>query len=349
MALVCNFNTAIIEKLTLAKVGSPYKGEALKMSKELCQFGEEDKNVLTYAFLRSFKNLDRYNFSHHSDIELNELYGYIDNIFKKPEDFLNQSRKAARLLYEKSQHPNIKSGDLCMAYIDGIQVNGEMCDAISIVKSESHVPFIQITDREGDLTLVTLSGIYPDKIDKGVFIVNHDKENGYLVYTFDKSGGETNFWVKEFLGVQKKRDAEYKTKQYAEMCNSFLKEGLEDVNEEDRFKIANRAMNYLQEKDVFNAEHFEEQALEDPNVIEQFNTYKSSYHDEEGEKIEEDFEIEPEGAKKVSGKFKPALRLDSGVILRFTPDFIGEDGVIERGVDEETGKNFIKVYYEEEV
>jgi len=81
MPLVTNFNTAKIEDIVLAKVGNPQRGETLKMSKELCKFGEDDAPVLTFAFLKPFKNVDRYNFHHHSDIELNELYGYTDTIF----------------------------------------------------------------------------------------------------------------------------------------------------------------------------------------------------------------------------------------------------------------------------
>ena len=136
MSVVTSFNTAKVEGIALAKVGNPQRGETLKMSKSLCRFGEEDSAVLTFAFLKPFKNLERYHFHHHANIELNELFGYVDNVFQDREEFLNQARKTARLLFEKSQHPNIKSGDLCMAFIDGIQVDGETCDAISIVKSE---------------------------------------------------------------------------------------------------------------------------------------------------------------------------------------------------------------------
>ena len=46
-----------------------------------------------------------------------------------------------------------------MAYIEGIQVDGETYDAISIVKSESQVPFLEISDRDGDLELITHNGI----------------------------------------------------------------------------------------------------------------------------------------------------------------------------------------------
>jgi len=197
--------------------------------------------------------------------------------------------------------------------------------------------------------LITHNGIYPDKIDKGALIINYDKGGGYLVYTFDKSGGETQFWVKDFLAVKKRRDSEFKTRQYAEMCNNFVKDGLESTSEEEKYKIANNAMQYLSEKDKFNASHFEEEALREPEIIEQFHKYKETYEDEEGKAIDEDFEIENQLAKKIVGKFKPAIRLDSGVIIRFTPDFAESSDAIERGIDEQKGKKFIKVYYDEEI
>jgi len=351
MSIVTNFNTASVESIALAKVGNPQRGETLKMSKELCKFTDEDNPLLTYAFLKPFKNLERYCFSHRENLEMNEMYGYVDNSFKDKEDFLNNGRKVARLLYEKSKHPNIKSGDLCMAYVKDVLVDGETCDALSIVKSESQVPFLEIADRDGDLQLTTHNGIYPDKIDKGVLIINSHKAQGYLVYTFDKGGGETNFWVKEFLGVAKLKDNEYKTKRYAEMVSEFAKEGLpEEVDQEDRYRIANNAARFLAEKEEFDTKHFEEEALKDPEVIEKFQEFKQGYQDEEGKPIDETFKIEKKAAKQGVGKFKPAIRLDSGVIIRFTPDFAEAEGsVLERGIDEKSGKKFIKVYYEEEL
>jgi len=309
------------------------------MSKQLCKFDEEDNPLLTFAFLKPFKNLERHCFHHKHNLEMNEMYGLVDTCFKDSDDFLNTGRKVARLLYEKSKHPNIKSGDLCMAYIKGVRVNDGECSAISIVKSESQVPFLEISDKEGDLELTTHNGIYPDKIDKGVLIVNFFKDKGYLVYTFDKSGGETQFWVKDFLGLWKLRDDEYKTRRYAEMCASFAKEGLpEEVDQEERYRIAANASRFLSEKDEFDSQHFEEQVLREPKVIDQFKDYKQGYDDEAGNPIDEEFQIEHKAAKKAVGKFKP------------TPDFSeNSEDIFERGFDSEKGKKFIKVYYDEEV
>ena len=350
MSISINFKKASVLSISLAKVGNAHRGEPLKTSRDLCKFDETDNEMLTHAFLKPFRGLERYSLHHHSELSLNEMYGYADSVFSQQERFLSFSRKMARHLYDKSRHPNIKSGDLCIALVGNVYVNKLPCTAISIVKSESLVPFLEISDKEGDLQLTTHNGIYPDKIDKGALLVDFQKDDGFLVYTFDKSGADANFWVKDFLGAKPQRDDEYKTKQYAEMCASFAKDGLpDDLGEEERFRLANQAAQYFSEKDQFESESFQQEVLKEPERIEAFRSYKDNYKDEEGKPVDEEFQIAGGVAKKAMGKVKSAVRLDSGVLLRFTPDFVDHSDSIERGFDEERGQKYIKLYYEEEL
>jgi len=41
---------------------------------------------------------------------------------------------------------------------------------------------------------------------------------------FDKSGADANFWVRDFLGARAKKDNDFKTRQYAEMCVQFAED-----------------------------------------------------------------------------------------------------------------------------
>ncbi|MFC4991862.1 nucleoid-associated protein [Rubritalea tangerina] len=351
MSAKVNFNKASLAHVSLAKIGNPLRGESLKTSKDLCKFGEKDKEILTLAFLKPFKNLERYQFHHTSSLDLHEMHSYCNTIFDQEERFLTYSRKIARHLYDKTKHPNIKSGDLCVAFINDLQVDGEICSAISVVKSESLTPFLEISDNDGDLQLTTHNGIYPDKIDKGCLIINHNKEGGYLVYTFDKGGADTNFWVRDFLGARAQKDDEFKTKKYAEMCVAFADEGLpEDMPQEDKYRVANDAMQYFAEKEKFDEKHFQEEVLKEPAIVEKFSSYKDNYKDEDGEPIAAEFEINKQVAKKAGSKIKANLKLDTGVILKFTPDFAErESEVMERGYDEKMEMKYVKVYYHEEL
>ena len=351
MSHTLNFRRAKLTALSLARVGNPLRSEPLRTSKELCRFSDEDANVLTPSFLKPFKNLEVKQFAHHSSLDLNEVYRYAGTIFNDPDTLLAHGRKIARHLYNTSKHPNIKPGDLCVALVNDLLIDGEPRQAISLIKSESRVPFLEIADDNGNLQLITHQGISPEKIDKGCLIVNQDKENGYVVYTFDRSSSGTHFWMRDFLGVKFCRDADYMTRRYADMCVSFAKEGLPDeMGMEEKSRIAGQAMSYFEERDEFDLKHFREEALKEPEIIEKFDTFRENQDEEDGGKLEESFPIAKKAARRAGNRFRSMMKLDCGVNLSFTPSFSEEgEGAFERGYDEEKGKKFVKIYYEEEL
>ncbi|NWK56845.1 nucleoid-associated protein [Verrucomicrobiaceae bacterium N1E253] len=351
MTHTLNFKRAKLTTLTLAQVGNSLRSEPLRTSNELCRFSNDDTGVLTLSFLKPFRNLERRALSHDSSLDLNEVYRYATEIFKDPEELLNHGRKIARHLYKTSKHPNIKAGDLCIALIDDVLVNGEPLRALSIIKSESRVPFLEVSDSEGNLQLITHRGISPEKIDKGCLIVNCDAEGGFLVYTFDKASSDAHFWMRDFLGVKYRKDNDYVTKRYADMAVDFAKEGLpEDMEAEKKCRVANRAMNYFEERDEFDLKGFREEALQEPEIIEQFDEFRGKQDEDDGEPLPESFEIDKKIAKKSSNRYRSTIKLDSGVNISFAPAFKeADEDVIERGEDSQRQKKWIKIYYEEEI
>ncbi|MBT8044290.1 MAG: nucleoid-associated protein [Verrucomicrobiae bacterium] len=351
MSVTLNFRRAKLSALSLAKVGNPLRSEPLRTSKELCRFSDEDTAVLTPSFLKPFKNLELKSFAHHSSLDLNEVYRYATAIFKDPAALLEQGRKIARHLYNTSKHPNIKPGDLCVAVVDELLVDGLPLQALSIIKSESRVPFLEIADSDGNLQLITHQGISPDKIDKGCLIINSEEEQGYLVYTFDKSSAGTHFWMRDFLGVKFRRDNDYMTRRYADMAVSFAKEGLpEEMGAEQRCRVANQAMDYFEEKDEFDLKHFREEALKEPEIIEKFDQFQANQDDEDGGKLDEQFTIAKKVARKAGNKFRSTIKLDTGVNISFAPAFKESDeSTFERGFDEQKQLKFVKIYYQEEL
>ncbi len=351
MSITLNFRRAKLSALSLAKVGNPLRSEPLQTSKELCRFSEEDTAILTPSFLKPFKNLELKSFSHHASLDLNEVYRYATAIFSNPDMLLRQGRKIARHLYNTSKHPNIKSGDLCVALVDDLLVNGEPMQALSIIKSESRVPFLEISDSDGNLQLITHHGISPDKIDKGCLIINSQREDGYLVYTFDKTSSGTHFWMRDFLGVKFRRDNDYMTRRYADMCVSFAKEGLpEEMGAEQRCRVANQAMDYFEQRDEFDLKNFREEALKEPEIIEKFDAFQANQDEEDGGKLDESFTISKKAARKAGNRFRSTIKLDTGVNISFAPAFKEADASsFERGFDEKKQMKFIKIYYGEEL
>jgi hypothetical protein len=350
MSLSAKFNKAKITTMALAKVGNPLRDEPLQTSKALCKLEtEEDIDLLTTCFLKPFKALDFHHFHHHTSLDQNEMYSYVTAIFEDPSTLLTMGEKVARHLYEKSRHPNIKSGDLCTTFVEKVLIDGEETQAVCIIKSESKVPFLQISIDDGDLRLKTQRGIYPDKIDKGALIIKHLKEEGYLVYMFDK-GGNAHFWNRDFLNVVPRQDDNYLTKKYAEMCVAFAAEGLpEEVQEEERLDIANKTITYLGDKEDFDLDEFREYALKDADVIEKFDAFKASYEEEKGEVLEEKFKLAKPVADKARKRLKGKIKTDTGAQVYFTSRFIDNAGeFLQRGFDDKKGMNFLKIFYNSE-
>lgn len=351
MSLSVDFKEANLEAMSLAKVGNPSRDEPLRTSKKLCRFEESEAELLTHCFLKSFRSLDLHHLHHHTDLKSNELFGYAGAIFDDNETLLEQGELIARHLYAHSSHPNIKSGDLCVALIDDVVVSGELVQAISIIKSESKVPFLQISEIDGDLRLTTQQGIYPDKIDKGCLVINHDRDEGFVVYLFDKSGANTHFWNRDFVGAAPVKSDDYLTRRFSELCVQFAEKGLpDDTRQEERMEVASNSMSYLEEADEFELGDFKSNALRDPRRIEQFEAFRSHYEDETGHELEDKFTVSKTEAKKAKKRLKSRLKLDVGAELRFSSGFIEQaDHFLERGFDEERGMEFVKVWFYKEV
>lgn len=356
VTLKMNFEGAHITGLVLAKVGNPSRDEALQTSKQVLQVEEEDQAMLSSIFLRPFKSLGMqgHRFHHHTALEKHELNGCAASILGDDSTLLDRGCEIANRLYSKSNHPNIKSGDLCIALIDGIEVEGEMKQAICILKSESVTPFLSISARDGDLQLLTEHGINPEKIDKGCLIVDHFSAKGYYVLTFDRAGSESRFWVRDFLGVVPISDSSLLSKKVAEMAvaavastaGASAEEGGDDSPPWEANRAASEALGYFKDHKTFSLAEFEEQALRTPEAKAKFAEERRRIEEDEGVKIEEGFDISTRDVTKAKKLMKSVMKLDTGVELRLSPKAIEQkEPVIENGYDEERGMKFVKVYY----
>jgi len=352
MTLKLNFETVNIAGLVLAKVGNPSRDEPLQTSKTIFVVGADDQPTLRSIFLRPFRNLTGQRFTHHSSLDKNEVNTSAKTIFDDPTTLLAQGCDIAQRLYSKSSHPNIKSGDLCLALMDGVEVDGESKRALCILKSESVTPFLSISTRDGDLQLETEQGINPEKIDKGCLIVEHLEKKGFYVLTFDRGGSESRFWVRDFLGVRPIPDSALLSKRIAEMAVTAVspeKSGDDsppwDVNEPAR-----EALSYLHDQKQFSLQEFEENALRTDAAKSRFAEERKRLEDDEGIEFKDNFDISKRDITKAKKLMKSRMTLDTGVEIRLKPKVVDNPGeFLEKGYDESRKMNFIKIYFNEDL
>lgn len=344
-----SFKKATVGGVVLAKVGNPSREEPLETSKEVCQAEEKDRPFLTELLLKSFRSFDGFRFAHHSSLEQNEVYACAKAVFEKEEALLSRGQDLAKRLYAKSSHPNIKSGDLCVAHIQDIIVDGQATQGLCVLKSETVESFLSIRSEGGDLKLTTEQGINPDKIDKGCLVLNAFEEAGYYVLTFDRAGAVSRFWVRDFLAVEPITDDAFLTSSYTDLAMDFLqkeKERAEDgvISVANAASAARDAVGYFEGREHFSLQEFEEEVLrKDPEMVAKFQEQKARYEEESGQKLGDRFAISKKDVDKARKRVGGVMKLDTGVEIRLLPTF--EESSLEKGFDESRQMDFVKVYF----
>ena len=241
---------------------------------------------------------------------------------------------------------------MCIAHLKEVHIEGELVQGLCILKSESVVPFLSITTRDGDLQLSTEQGINPDKIDKGCLILDYCADRGYYVLTFDRSGGDTRFWVREFLGVEAVPDSAFLTNAYAKMAVSFLEEENQAAPDDPPWQtctVAKDALDYFEERERFDLQEFSDEVLKTPEAVARFDDYRARMEAEQGQPLETSFEISKKDVTKAKKRLQAVLKLDTGVEIHVKPGISDADPVLERGFDDSKGMRFIKIYFNKDL
>ena len=341
---------ARLQALATHYIGNKASGDQISLSNELVAIEEQGLNsLLLQYFLSSFQQSEGYNFWHPSDLALNEIRHYAEQVFDEPEDILRHSISIARNLYEATDHPNIKSGELHVAYFSGIQDGPQIVDAIGIYKSESRDTFLKIQEAGKTYEFSTEEGVNPNKLDKACLILNMDKESGYRVMVIDRTnkGNEAQFWKDTFLKVRAANDDYHATHDYLNMYKSFVVEQVPsefEVTRVEQIDLLNKSVSWFKKNEQFNKDQFEEEVLKIPEVIDSFRKYGQQYADERELRFEDEFDISDNAVKKQSRVFKSVLKLDKN----FHVYIHGNKDLIEKGYDAGMGMHYYKIYFDEE-
>lgn len=345
------FTDATIGKIIVHHVGNKNQNEGLKFSKHLINIKEDFlKELLLQYFLNPFKTEALYEFTNLGEDELNVVCHSVSNIFEDTDCFAKESVKIAKHLYEKSEHPKIKGGEFYIVYFKSCVVGDEVTDAIGLFKSENKDTFLRVYQKQDDFEIESQEGINIHKLDKGCIIFNTDKESGYIACMVDNlnKSGEAQFWKDDFLGIKQREDDFYHTKTMLNVCKDFCDEFLHDdqeVTRQQQFLIKDRSMKYFAENENYNEKEFEEEVMQEPEVIEAFQHYKQKYMNSENTAPAEDFGISDSAVKGARKFFKSVLKLDKNfhVYIHGNPD------LVEKGFDDKKKMNYYRLFFNEEV
>lgn len=336
-----------INKFIVHFIGNKNNGDGVRFSEELTPFKNIEEH-LSRLLNSNLKTEELYQFHFLPNIELNPVYQFASAIFQNGESFIEQSKNSGRYLYDKSTHPNIKSGELCVTYVKECQVNGELVDCVALFKSENKETILKVDSTSNGFNLTDVVGLNINKLDKGCLIFNTGKENGFLVSIVDNTnkGSEAQYWKDDFLGVQPKKDEYHHTNQFLGITKQFVTKRLSEdfeVTKADQIDFLNRSVDYFKQHDTFNKQQFEEKVFVDSNLIESFRKFDDGYRQDNELDLSDNFLISSQAVKKQSKVFKSVLKLDRN----FDIYIHGNKDLIEKGTEKD-GRKYYKIYYEEE-
>ncbi|KAB5486915.1 nucleoid-associated protein [Flagellimonas hadalis] len=347
-----NLYTAQIESISLHRVGNKSKNEAAFMSAEPFLLNDEMAGLLKEYFFRPFREKEEnyFRFAHEVDLEFNEVFKSVSELFENPTNGHQVSKKITQHLFDQSNHPHIKSGEVYVVHFSDMVIDNKKTDAVGIFKSELKHDFLQFREKEQNLEILIKQGININKLDKGCIVFNVDKEEGYKVLSVDSNRYDAKYWLENFLGLVPLTDENFYTKNYLKFCQNFAKDVVlpaEDKQQEVLFM--NRAVNHFAKNDAFEETAFLNEVMENPELIPEFKHYKV----EKGPKysIEDvsNFDIANKAVSDARKKIKNVINLDTNIQIKL--DFINPESAekfVEKGWDEERQMYYYLVYFNKE-
>ncbi|QBQ40999.1 nucleoid-associated protein [Sphingobacterium psychroaquaticum] len=344
---------ATFESLSIHRVGNKAQDEFYVLSDNPVDLSEDEvlPDLLMQYFMKPFSKANEvYRFYHpNDDLQLNEVYYFVKQYFEDKMSFHDMSEQLAKHLYEVSDHPKIKAGEVYVVALKNVQMEGEDHRAIGFFKSENKEAYLKVYPNTGGFQVdYEQEAININKLDKGVVIVNVDQEEGYKVLVVDQTNqSEAVYWKDDFLKIRPRNDNFQQTGNLMKVYKNFVTEKLDEVFElekADKIDLLNRSMDYFKTKETFDEAEFEEEVIANPQAASLFKEYKQSFADEFDSPFQANFEIANPAVKKMASSYKSVIKLDKNFHIYVH----GKREYLETGFDEDKGMNYYKLYFENE-
>lgn len=339
-----------IAKATLQRVGNKLSEELSYTTSEEIPFTEEEEDLLKSFFLRSIKSsFDLMKFTHHISLDYNAVYDNSSKFFQQEISFIEYSNNILNHLYEKSNHPQIKTGELFIILFKDLKFQEITTDAIGIFKIENKIDYLKFNHLEDDLDFTISKGVKLQKIDKGCLILNTEQSSGYRVISIDNNSYDANYWKKAFLDLEEVQNDSYQTKHHLSLLSDFSNTMVENNDTYTQKEFISQGIQLLNDNETITKDLLEEELLSPFDVVDSYAQFKTQYNKENALELEESFNVSNATLKKEKRKIKSQINLDTKIQIKL--DLSDGETVkenVEKGFDDERKMYYYKVYYNEE-
>ncbi|MDR2122478.1 MAG: nucleoid-associated protein [Flavobacteriaceae bacterium] len=349
-----NLKHAVISKLTLQFAGNKVREEKNIYAGDLFHLTEKEEEEMQPFLMSAFKNQSEfYQFTHYTqDVNFNVLYSLCKEVFEESIDFVEFSDKVLDHLFERSNHPQIKKGEIFVAFFNEIDVGQESkVSGIGIFKLENKNKFLRF--RHTDIVECAIQKGYrlDSSIDKSCLILNVQKENGYRILVHDDAHVESEYWKKSFLEVDYIKDDSYQTKNYIHLLSDFSQQIIfEEKGKKAQTEFISNCLQVFNANETITEEVLEKELLEEYNVVEEFKNYKKEYAEVSGIQFSEIFDVSIPVLTREKRKIKTEIKLDTHIQIKLDinkPE--ASEDFLEQGYDEDKKMFYYKIYYNSEL
>lgn len=342
--MTINFSSIDMNELAVHRAGYAAQGGSLFLSEKTHSLYDEWlRGVLLSFFLKPFNEAEQYLLAE----ENNPLNIILSSFFNKREPFDSASKAIATALHESSKNGLIKNGEIYISHFSKFPFNGHEFEALGIFHTSQKEPFLKVSNTSQVINITVEEGIDIKKPEKGFIAINMPEGLLCLVFEAGIKKEENSFWKKQFLQVTPIANSYHHTKAALGMCKLFISNEISEqfeTNKADEAGMLQRSMEYFKTHDSFELQDFSKEVLHHPELIESFTQYKQQYEVAKQVQIDDSFDINPVAVQQQQKFFKSILKLDKN----FHVYVHGRRDLIEKGFDQQKGKHYYKLYFDNE-
>lgn len=194
---------------------------------------------------------------------------------------------------------------------------------------------------ENKMIVNGVDGINVKKINNAAILIDMGPDEPPAVFLRTRRQEEIVYWQERFLKV-KVADEQYEKTDLAlqEVKKYILKE--EEYTNTEKLSLLNKTLDYFRNEESFQVDDYIEEVFETADevkksvIINRVKPYETI--------------ISESAIEKAEKGYKRKIKLDEHIeIVVNVRDIEAVDQLIETGEDEETGRKFYKIYFEEEM
>jgi hypothetical protein len=250
-----NLQIGSLNKLMIHFVGNKNNVEGVNLSSIESDF-ETTETILQQMVEANFKTDELFQFYFEPNLALNPVFTFVKSIFNDADNFIEQTINCTNYLYDKSNHPKIKSGEVYFLLLKNCVLENEKADAICIIKTENKESFLKVIANKNGFKINADLGVATHKIDKGCLIFNTQSDTGYKILITDNTsrGADAQYFKDDFLSVQPIKNDYLQTNQFLGIAKNYVTQQLAEefeVSKADQIDLLNRSVQYFKTHDEF--------------------------------------------------------------------------------------------------